>query len=71
MSLSDELRLYTKLRALEVPCQLDLTRMTRDERRETLRAAVKMVPDVTFTVRDSKRVTLSMQFLAVYGEALL
>ena len=28
MSLCDELRLYTKLQALEVPCLPDLTRLT-------------------------------------------
>ena len=71
MSLCDELRLYRKLQALEVPCLPDLTRMSWDERRETLRTAVKQVADVTLTVRDGKRFSMRDAFVAVYQEPLL
>jgi hypothetical protein len=67
--IADELRLYTKLRALEVPCTFDASRMTHDERCETLRAAVSLVPEVTFTIRDGKRITMGQEFARVFGAA--
>jgi hypothetical protein len=68
--IADELRLYTKLRALEVACNFDATRMSHDERCKTLRAAVSQVADITFTVRDAKRITMAQEFARVFGQAL-
>lgn len=70
MSLSDEMSLVTKLVSLQVPCSPFDGLTTFEYRRELVRGAVRQVPDVTYTVRDGKNITLSQQFHRVYGQAL-
>jgi|GEM_PF-5737266 len=68
--LSDELALRTKLSALDIAVPFSGVTMSLAERRESLRAGVKKVPDVIYTVREGKRILMRHQFEAVYGEAL-
>lgn len=70
MSLYDEMGLITKIRSLQVPCNAFDGLTTFEQRRELVRGAVNQIPDVTFTVRDGKNITIAQQFQRVYGCAL-
>lgn len=70
MSLSEEMSLVTKLVSLQIQCTPFDGLTTFEYRRELVRSAVRLVPDVTFTVRDGKNITLSQQFHRVCGQAL-
>lgn len=70
MSLSDEMALVTKLISLQVKCNAFDGLTTFEQRREKVRGAVIQVPDVTYTVRDGKNITMRQQFVRVYGVEL-
>lgn len=69
MSLTDEMFLITKIRSLQIPCNAFDGLTTFEQRRELVRGAVSQVPDVTFTVKDGKNITIAQQFTRVYGVA--
>lgn len=67
MSLTHEVSLVTKLKALQVPCNPFSDGLTTfEQRRELVRGAVSQVPDVVFTIRDGKVISMAQQFRAVY-----
>lgn len=69
--LSDEMSLVTKLIALAFPCENVFEGLTcQAERREKVRVFVRQVPDVVFTIRNGKNITMRKQFYAAYGEEL-
>lgn len=70
MKLTDEMTLITKLRSLQVKCNAFDGLTTIDQRREIVRAALKPVEEVTFTVRDGKPITMAQQFQRVYEQPL-
>lgn len=70
MNLHAEINLVTKLKALGVELGAIDYLSPFEDRLATVRAAVNQVPDVTFTVRDGKNITLAQQFAAVYGADL-
>lgn len=70
VNLTDEMLLTSKLKSLGVKLSPFDGLSTFETRRELLRAAVNMLPDVTYTVRDGKNITLAQQFAKVYGVAL-
>lgn len=61
-----EMSLITKLRALGRKCELDGL-MTLEQRMDLVRAAIDPVLDVTYTVRNGKRITMAMQYADAYG----
>lgn len=65
--LADEMSLITFLRSLQIEVAFDGLR-TPDQRREIVRAALMPVDDVTFTIRNGRRITIAMRFAEVYGE---
>lgn len=67
--LTEELILVSKLRSLQIDCAAFDGLTTPEQRRDRVRAAMQPVLDVTYTVKDGKRVTISEQFERVYGEA--
>lgn len=69
MSLTDEMTLITKIRSLQIPLNAFDGLTTFEQRRELVRGAVSQIPDVTFTVKDGKNITISQQFTRVYGVA--
>lgn len=71
MSLTDEIALATKLKALDLPCKTLFDGVTTQaERREKVRVLVRQVPDVIFTVRNGREITMEMMFLTTYGDEL-
>lgn len=62
-----ELALLVKLISLGEKIAFDGL-LSLDQRREMVRKVLLPRDDVTYTVRNGKRVTLGMQFAAVYGE---
>lgn len=70
MSVTDEMTLITKIRSLQIPCNAFDGLTTFEQRRELVRGAVSQVPDVTFTIRDGKAITIGQQFQRVYGCSL-
>ncbi len=67
-----ELGLLAKLRSLEPGWRPPEGLSTREQRRDAVRAAVMPWLDVTYTVRNGKRITMAMQFAEVYdGEVLV
>lgn len=67
VNLHAEINLVTKLKALGVELGAIDYLSPFEDRLATVRAAVNQVPDITFTVRDGKNITLAQQFAAVYG----
>jgi hypothetical protein len=67
MSLTAELSLVTRLRALRIVCTAFDGLLAFEDRRERVRGAVSQVPDQPYTVRDGQTVTLRQQFERVYG----
>lgn len=67
MSLTDEMLMTAKLKSLGVKCDPFAGLTTFQERRENVRALIGDLADVTYTVRDGKRITLAQQFETVYG----
>jgi hypothetical protein len=61
-----EICLVVKLRALGQKCELDGL-MTLEQRMDLVRAALEPVLDVTYTVRNGKRITMAMQYADAYG----
>jgi hypothetical protein len=61
-----EISLVSKIRALGIACTLDPL-MPILERSKLIRAAIDPVLDVTFTIRNGRRITMAMQFADVYG----
>jgi len=62
-----ELSLILKLRSLGSHVAIEgLT--TIDQRREAVRRALLPVNHITYTVSNGKRISLGVQFAAVYGE---
>lgn len=66
---TDELALITKLRSLGVMLNAFDGLNTPDQRREIVRAALMPVDDVTYAIRNGKRITIAMRFAEVYGMA--
>jgi hypothetical protein len=69
VSMYDEMSLITKIRSLQVVCNAFDGLTTFEQRRELVRGAVSQIPDVTYTVRDGKNITIAQQFEKVYGVA--
>lgn len=67
MSLTDEMMLNAKLKSLGVVCSAFDGLTTYDQRRESFRGAVSQVPEVTYTVKGGKRITMQQQFDEIYG----
>jgi len=68
VNLLAEIALVNKLVSLEVTKQRFDVNASYEARREQTRVFVRLIPDVTFTVRDGKRITMAEQFRLVYGE---
>jgi hypothetical protein len=66
MNMHDELALANKLTALGEPGHLFDGLTSHEERREKARAMVKRCADVTFTIRDGRRVTMAQMFRETY-----
>jgi glycyl-tRNA synthetase alpha subunit len=68
MGLADELALVTKLKALQIPCNSIFDGLTTQaERMAKVRAAVKSVQDVTYSVTEERRITMADAFQRAYG----
>jgi hypothetical protein len=69
---SDELALAIKLKALGMkPAAFEGGLTTVEQRRDIVRTQIRTVgAEVTYTLRDGKRITLADQFHRAYGEAL-
>lgn len=65
---TDELALITKIRALQIECNAFGGLLTPEQRRDIVRKAIDPVLDVTYTMRDGKRITMAMQYADTYGE---
>lgn len=63
-----ELALIAKLRALDNSVRLPAGLTTTEQRREIVRKAIEPWLDVTYTVRNGKRITMAMQYADAYGE---
>ena len=71
MTLTLEWALVKKLISLGVPARTVFDGITtREERLAKVREAVKLVPDITYTLTDGKRVTMTQAFMHAYGVAL-
>jgi hypothetical protein len=64
---SAELGLLVKLRALDSSFRPPTGLATVDQRREAVLAAITPWLDVTYTVRNGRRITMAMQFADAYG----
>lgn len=64
----DEIALATKIISLHVACEFPAGLTTHEQRREIVQKSLAGIEDVTFTIRDGKRVTIREQFVRVYGE---
>ena len=62
-----ELGLLAKLRALDQSFALPTGLTTREQRRDAVRAALDPWLDVTYTIRNGRRISMAMQFADVYG----
>jgi hypothetical protein len=63
----DEITLIAKARSLG--CQINLVGLaTVEQRKDIVRAAIDPVLDVTFSLRNGKRITMAMQYAQAYGE---
>lgn len=67
--LAEEISLAVKLKSLGVQCDAFDGLTSPDQRREFFRAALEPVDDVTFAIRNGKRVTMAMEWARIYGEA--
>lgn len=67
--LTDEMCLVVKLKSLGIVCSAFDGLTTHDQRREFIREALMPVDDVTFAVRNGKRITMGVEFARIYGEA--
>lgn len=65
--LTDEMLLANKLVSLGNKGHLFDGLTSFDERRERARTMCKQFADITYAVRDGKRVTMLQQFCKVYG----
>jgi hypothetical protein len=65
--LTDEMTLITKVRSLRIDCNAFDGMTTPEQRCDIVRKAIEPVLDVTFTIRNGKRITMAMQFADVYG----
>jgi zona occludens toxin (predicted ATPase) len=63
-----ELGLIVKLRALNRHFHLDTGITTLEQRRAAVRAAIEPWLEVTYTIRNGKRITMAMQYATAYGE---
>jgi hypothetical protein len=66
--IAEELAFGIKLKALGHPTDAFTGLTTSEQRREMFRAALLPVDDVTFTIRNGKRITMAMEFARIYGE---
>ena len=62
-----ELGLIVKLRALDRHFHLDTGITTREQRRDAVSAAIGPWLEVTYTIRNGKRITMAMQYATAYG----
>lgn len=62
-----ELGLLVKLRALDPAFKPPVGLTTPEQRRDSVRAAIEPWLDVTYTVRNGRRITMGMQYADVYG----
>ena len=63
-----ELSLIVKLRALDRTFSLPAGVIPREQRRDLVRKAIDPWLDVTFTVRNGRRITMAMQYAEAFGE---
>lgn len=63
-----ELGLIVRLRSLERKFHLPEGLSSIDQRRDLVRKAIEPWLDVTYTVRNGKRITMGMQYATAYGE---
>lgn len=66
--LTDEITLVSKVRSLGIECSAFDGLTTPEQRRAAVRIAIDPVLEVTFAVRNGKRISMAMQFASVYGE---
>lgn len=64
--LTDEMALVIKIRSLQVRCEPFDGLTTVEQRRAIVQKSLDGIGDVTFTVKDGKRVTVREQFTRVY-----
>ena len=62
-----ELGLLAKLRSLDKSFKPPTGLTTVEQRRDSVRAAIEPWLDVTYTVRNGRRITMAMQYADVYG----
>lgn len=62
-----ELGLLAKLRALDQSFRPPEGLSTLEQRRDVVRIAIDPWLDVTYAIRNGKRVTMAMQYADVYG----
>jgi hypothetical protein len=67
--LADEMALIVKLRALGAHPQIPAGLVTWEQRRDAVKAVLDPVSDVTFTIRNGKRISVGMEYARIYGEA--
>lgn len=67
--LPDEMAFGVKLKSLGIQCAAFDGLTTHEQRRDYFREALAPVDDVTFTMRNGKRITIAMEFARIYGEA--
>ena len=65
---AQEMSLVTKLRALGAECDAFVGLTTVEQRKDRILKAMDTFEDVTYTVRNGKRISMAMQFAHVYGE---
>lgn len=63
-----ELGLIVKLRALDRNFSIPAGLTPVEQRRELVRAAIEPWLDVTYTIRNGKRITMAMQYADAFGE---
>lgn len=68
-SLADEMAFAVKLKALGIDTDAFTGLTTVEQRRDTFRAALMPVDDVTFRLQNGRRITMAMEFARIYGIA--
>lgn len=66
--LADEMALIVKLRALGAHPDIPAGLTTWEQRRDAVKAVLDPVSDVTFAIRNGKRISMAMEYARTYGE---
>lgn len=66
-NLTAEMLLVSKIKSLGIECNAFDGLTTVEQRMDSVRKAIEPVLDVTYTVRNGKRITMAMQYADAYG----